>query len=295
MVINLLVLFGLASAPPQVSHPKVPQFDFSVKEYGAGPPLIFIPGLACGGGVWDPTVEALKGRYHCYVLTLPGFGGVKPIDNRPLLRSLRNEVISYIEFHHLEKPIIIGHSLGGFLAWWIAEKDSKNLGGIVAVDGVPYLPAISLPTMTVKMMMPYKQQIYNSLAKPNNQKFVSSEEESLGAMITHKRDISFVEACSGPPDQTTTAECMTEMMMTDLRPRVSRIQCPAFLMMSGKEYKGNSSAMEASYLEQVKGVKKLTFKDFQDSLHFIMLDQPKEFMAALTGFLSNVEVSSKGK
>src|SRR5271165_2213258 len=48
---------------------------FSVKVTGAGRPMILIPGLSCGGDVWDGTVAHFKDRYECHVLTLAGFAG----------------------------------------------------------------------------------------------------------------------------------------------------------------------------------------------------------------------------
>lgn len=268
-------------------------YSFSVKEEGTGPALIFIPGLACGGGVWQPTVDQLKDHYHCYVLTLPGFGGVTPTKDRPILEAVKNQILSFIKTNHIQKPVIIGHSLGGFLAWWLAESEPSNLSGIVAVDGVPFLPDLSMPALTAKMMEPYKTQVYNQLANVDGKKFADTEKASLKQMISNESDIAFVEKASGPPDQVTTAECMAEMMTTDLRPKVSRITCPALLMMSGKQYKENTSAVEANYLAQVKGVKSLSFKDFSDSLHFIMFDQPKEFMIELKGFLDKAESGNK--
>ena len=52
-------------------------YSFAVKTYGTGTQaLVFIPGFACSGEVWQETVNALQDRYTCYVLTMPGFAGV---------------------------------------------------------------------------------------------------------------------------------------------------------------------------------------------------------------------------
>ena len=46
-------------------------YSFAVKTYGTGKQtLVFIPGFACSGEVWQETVNALQDRYTCYVLTM---------------------------------------------------------------------------------------------------------------------------------------------------------------------------------------------------------------------------------
>ena len=67
-----LTLSGHAEevAPGQEKKPL-----FAVTVTGSGRPMILIPGLSCGGNVWDGTVTHFKDRYECHVVTLAGFAG----------------------------------------------------------------------------------------------------------------------------------------------------------------------------------------------------------------------------
>ena len=49
--------------------------DFQVTVTGQGRPVIFIPGLATPGSIWQPAVDQLKATCECHVLTFAGFGG----------------------------------------------------------------------------------------------------------------------------------------------------------------------------------------------------------------------------
>jgi len=58
-------------------------------------------------------------RYQIHVLSLAGFAGVPRVAG-PLIENAREGLAAYIRTNHLEKPVIVGHSLGGFLAWiWL--------------------------------------------------------------------------------------------------------------------------------------------------------------------------------
>src|ERR1044072_5359341 len=89
---------------------------FEVKVTGKGQPVLFIPGATCGGDEWDETVAHLKGKYQCHVFTLAGYAGTKPMESGPYLETYKNEIERYIADNKLNNVIVVGHSIGGFLA-----------------------------------------------------------------------------------------------------------------------------------------------------------------------------------
>ena len=86
---------------------------------GSGPDVLLIPGLASSGATWDDTVKQLTPHYRCHVFTLAGFAGV-PAQPGPLLDDVDAALANYIEQKHLKSPIVVGHSLGGFIALKLA-------------------------------------------------------------------------------------------------------------------------------------------------------------------------------
>src|SRR5690606_11867113 len=97
------------------------KYFFEVQKKGQGKQaMIFIPGFACSREVWNETITKFEKEYTCYSLTMAGFAGVKPQVNS----SFKNWVISIADFikdNKIEKPIIVGHSMGGSLALAIAS------------------------------------------------------------------------------------------------------------------------------------------------------------------------------
>ncbi len=146
------VTSSLATAPTAARLPAAfaPR-SFTVKVSGHGAPMILIPGLACSGAVWDDFVRHYADRYEMHVLTLAGFGGA-PAVPEATLAMVRDELARYIQSAGMKKPIIVGHSLGGALAFALAERAPESVGAVVAVDGVPFLPALLNPAATAEGM-----------------------------------------------------------------------------------------------------------------------------------------------
>jgi N-formylmaleamate deformylase len=90
------------------------QDAFQVKVSGHGQQMILIPGLSSSGETYNSTVEHYKDRFECHVLTLAGFVGVPRVP-APFLDTVRDGVAAYIRDKKLNKPVIVGHSLGGFI------------------------------------------------------------------------------------------------------------------------------------------------------------------------------------
>jgi pimeloyl-ACP methyl ester carboxylesterase len=108
--------------------------------------MILIPGLASSGQTWDTTVARYRTRFACHVLTVAGFAGVPPIDG-PLLPAVRRDLAEYIRTQKLDRPIIVGHSLGGTLALSMAIEYPDLVGPLVIIDILPFLAG---PNMQVK-------------------------------------------------------------------------------------------------------------------------------------------------
>lgn len=129
--------------------------SFKVAVSGKGTPLLLIPGLACSGDVWETTVDSLKDRYECHVLTLPGFAGQPAIDHENrYLEKVKGEILSYLDNQDLQQIGLIGHSLGGFLALQLAAEHSGRFNALVIVDGLPFLPAMQVPGITAEGAKP---------------------------------------------------------------------------------------------------------------------------------------------
>ena len=138
---RLFLLTGAALAlagAPAFAAPRFEPTRFSVEIRGTGPDVILIPGLTSGRGVWASTVAAIPGyRYH--LIQVSGFAGEPARGNRngPVVAPLAAEIVRYIVDRRLDRPAIIGHSMGGTLAMIVGSRAPAVAGRIMVVDMLP--------------------------------------------------------------------------------------------------------------------------------------------------------------
>jgi pimeloyl-ACP methyl ester carboxylesterase len=281
----LVLLAACSSAAPKAETttppPKPAAFTptaFSVKVSGQGRPVIFIPGLASPGSVWDGTVAHLGGKVQAHVLTLAGFAGQPPIA-QPFLQQVHDQIVQYIDANHLDHPIIVGHSLGGMMSLWLAETDPA-IGGVVDVDGVPFIAAMMDPSATedsaMKMAAGVRQQM---IAAPHDA-FVANMRQFLGSMVTAPQNLEMLAAAADKCDQATVANAFAELMAKDLRADLPKITAHVLIIAAG-EARESRDKLEASWHEQVDAIPHHDLQFVDGAKHFVMLDQPDKFYALI--------------
>lgn len=279
-----------APAPAPAAAADAPAFV--VKKVGNGRPMILIPGLLSGGDVWTTTVDRYKDRYECHVLTLAGFAGQPPIA-APFLDTVRQSLIRYIKEQRLSRPIIVGHSLGGFVAFWVAATAPNEVGGVIAVDGVPYLAALMNPAATPEATRPQAEQMRQLYATFTAEQLRGQSKMSLGSMIKSPADVEKALAWAETSSPKTAGEAMYEMMVTDLREPVSAITAPV-LLLGAAEFATDDAMrtrVQAAYEAQVAKVPVKTVTLVTDARHFIMFDSPAALWSAMDTFLTSAAVT----
>lgn len=260
--------------------------SFDVKVTGKGRPILLIPGLTCPGSVWDETVAHLKGRYECHVLTLPGFAG-RPAIGDPFLPRVRDEIIQYVADKKLVRPAVIGHSLGGFMAFYVSAKAPKQFGPVVAVDGVPWLMSLGNPKATVDQVRPQVETAVATMKKTPQDVYRT---QTLAALKNQMHDPKRAEAVAkeaGESDPVAVGQAVLEMATTDLREEVAKIESPVLLIAAGAWAKTDEQKEQVKkiYNDQIARVKNGRVEVAYKTDHFVMFDDFPFFSKTVDAFL----------
>jgi pimeloyl-ACP methyl ester carboxylesterase len=280
----LALLAACSSATPKTETappPKPAAFRptaFSVQVSGQGRPVIFIPGLASPGSVWDGTLAHLGGKVQAHVLTLAGFAGQAPIA-APFLQQVHDQIIQYIDANHLDHPIIVGHSLGGMMSIWLAETDPA-IGGIVDVDGMPFLAAAINPAATEDSAMQLGAGMRQQLLASPHDTFVSFMHQFLSATVNDPQNLQMLDAAAEKSDQTTVANAFAELLGKDLRGDLGKITVPVLIVAAGVDSHGEpKEKLEAEWHAQIDAIPHHDLEVVDGAKHFVMLDKPDVFYA----------------
>jgi len=101
-----------------------------VHEGGSGPPLLFLPG-ACGLFRDDPFVAALAARHRVAAPLYPAFADSQGAEN---LRTMQDVVLwafDLLDALGIERPVVVGHSLGGMIAAEMAALCPREVERLV--------------------------------------------------------------------------------------------------------------------------------------------------------------------
>src|SRR5436190_1306623 len=98
-----------------------------VLEAGDGEPLLFLHG-AGGIAAWEGVLPLLSERFHVQAPLLPGFGRSDGLDYLEDQFDLFLHGFDVIEALGLERPYVVGESMGGWLAAEMAALRPKEIG-----------------------------------------------------------------------------------------------------------------------------------------------------------------------
>jgi N-formylmaleamate deformylase len=267
--------------------------SFSVEVIGKGKrSMILIPGLTCPGEVWNETVAHYQTTYKCHVITLPGFAGKAPIQTDQFLMTMRDEIVQYIKENKLKKPIIVGHSLGGFLALWISSTYPDLVGANLIVDSLPFLGATQNPSATVESARPSAENMRKMMASATPEQVKQSQKYFLNGMINNAEKKELVSKWGIESHAPTVAQAMYEMQTTDLREDIKKIKTPTLVLgawIAYKEYGMTKEMIQKTFDTQYANLSSKTILLSETGKHFLMYDDKEWFMNSCDEFLKTTK------
>ena len=277
----ILVIALLFSALCLNVFAQTKQYPFEVTKTGKGKKaIVFIPGFASSGEVWKETKVNFEKDYTCYTLTMAGFAGVKPQGNATF-KNWENEIANYIKDNKIEKPIVIGHSMGGGLALAIAADYPDLISKIIVVDALPCLSALMDPSFKAKENNDCSPMVTQMTAM-NDTQFYDMQKKMAPRLLADASKLEMLVDWSVKSDRKTFAEMYCDFSNTDLRDKIATIKCPSLILL--ESYFIN---LKPAIEEQYKNLKTAKFQYANKGLHFIMYDDTEWYLEQLSNFVKS--------
>lgn len=97
---------------------------------GHGFPVVFIHGFCESGTIWKPLSETLSDEFKIICPDLPGFGKSISHPSEFTLTDIGNGLVSWLQGLKISECIVIGHSLGGYVALEMLRNHPGFVKGI---------------------------------------------------------------------------------------------------------------------------------------------------------------------
>ncbi|MCK7595521.1 alpha/beta fold hydrolase [Pseudomarimonas salicorniae] len=251
-----------------------------VEVRGEGRPVLFIPGLNSAAETWAPTCEALRADgVQCHLIQLPGFAGLPAIEgqaDRPFLPEMRSRVLDYIDHAGLDRPVVIGHSLGGALALMLAIEAPEKVGKLVVVDSLPFFPAATNPAATVEAVKPMADGMRAGMqAQPDEAFFQQAKGAAAMGMTRDTGKVATIQQWGQDSDRHATTQAMYELFTTDLRPQLSQVEADTKVLGAWAAYQPMGSTEESTrgiFAAQYASLEGVEIAMAPKAYHFIMFD-----------------------
>ena len=278
-----LLLANLTSAAQAAANH--PAFKVDVRGQ-AGQPVILIPGLASGGEVWSGTVNHYCGKRQCHVLTLAGFAGNPAIEG-PLLAKAEQQLSDYITSNKLERPIVIGHSMGGLLGMKLAVDHPDQVGRLVIVDSLPAFGALQAPSMTSTQLKELAAGMRKQFAAQSQSDFLAGMKGNMATMVTKPSDNEALLAMSTRSDRGAVIDAMADLVAEDLRDDIARIKAPTLVLGTWIAYRQYTTRdkVEATFKTQYAKLPGVRIELSDSARHFVMYDDPDWMYDRIDNFL----------
>ena len=293
LVLCWLALLALALGGAQSAMAQEAAFvptRFSVEVRGEGPDVIFIPGLATSREVWRDAAERLGPGRRVHLVQVRGFGEpAGPNAQGPVLAPLVEELARYIAENDIERPAIVGHSLGGLAALMLGAERPEMPGKLLIVDALPWFGVTMAPpgsNASVESLEPQARQLRDAMRASFG---TPQAGQQTGAAITRyvldQGKLPLLREWTAGADPRVVGQLVYEDLTTDMRERIAAITAPVTVIYPWNERYPTREEAEPFYRANYAALPGVELVGIGPAAHFAMTDRPDEFQATLERFL----------
>lgn len=99
---------------------------------GVGRPVVLLHGIGSGAGSWVRLLPFLADRFQCIAWNAPGYGGSTPLAaEHPTAADYAGALGRFLEAVGIERPVLVGHSLGALMAAAYTAENPDKVAGLV--------------------------------------------------------------------------------------------------------------------------------------------------------------------
>jgi pimeloyl-ACP methyl ester carboxylesterase len=240
-------------------------------DVGAGdPPLLFVHGWCCDHTYWRDQIPEFAKAHRVIAVDLRGTGDSDAPDEDSSVSQFADDVAWLANEVNLQKPIIVGHSMGGLIALDIARKH-PDLPRALVFNDAPMTPfSDQFDALRAALMAGLQSPAYKNVAA----NFVNSAMFTPDSLDELKNEI--VAGMANAPQR---------LMHTALASIFGHAKTPGPLPVPSLFVRAATATSTEDELKQrYPGLEVTTV----NCGHFIQMEMPAEFNAIVRAFIERV-------
>jgi len=270
LMISLIAVVFASCAHAPVSGPvSTPNGSIYVNDGGRGGlPVLFIHGNGADSSQWEAQLAHLRTTRRAVAIDLPGMGRSAPAANGDYSPKANADAVdAAVSAIGLTRFVVVGHSYGGAVAATYAAAHPEKVAAVIYADSAASVPAMS-PQMQkfVDALRADRMKVthiwFAPMLKPSSQ----AVQDRVYATV----EKSTVDAFAG---------ALEKLAGYDAKAVVSAYPGPKFVIYAADIESPASFRPQFPDLPAIK---------IAGAGHWLMLDKPEEFNAALDKFLAEV-------
>ena len=243
--------------------------------YGRGSPVILLHGYQGSWGLWHRTMTNLGSSYRTYALDFWGFGESGDKRASYAIKDFVSLVNQFMEQMGIARAPLVGHSMGGTVSLMAAIQYPERVQKVAVIAS----PITGSSLFIFPKLFGYGW--FGRLAYQNL--WIYKRLYHLLAPL-YSSDPGWPEIMDRDVSRTTLEAffiSIGSLRKTDLRPVLKHIEVPVLGMYGDKDI----VVHPLQWIPLQKGLPEAVIERFPDAGHFIMLDNPDEFIIRLRNFL----------
>ena len=267
---------GAARAAPAPAEQRLSRI--TVRSVGEGSPVVLIPGLASSPAVYDDLAARIGTGHRLIFVQVNGFAGsaAGPVDN--VIPGAVDELATWLATNKIDKPAVVGHSMGGLMGLMLASKHPAAVGRLMVVDALPFYGMLFGPTATPDAIRPVVEQMRAGMVSGTVPVQVPPHMSNTDA--GKAKILAWLKAS----DPRIVGEALVEDATTDVRPQLPAIKQPITVLYAVPSAE-RAAITKALYTDAYKAAPAAKLVGVDGAEHFIMLDQPARFATEVEAFL----------
>lgn len=256
---------------------------------GRGRDVVFVHGLAASPECWEEAGSYL-GEARSHFLHMRGFSGLAPSGFRKagdFLKPVADALAGYIRSLKAGPVAVVGHSMGGVVSLILARDHPDVVGRLMVVDVPAFFSVLINPFATAKSIAGLAEASRRSHAEKPAKALEEDLRRATEKLVADPRHVERIVKWGMMSDRAATADVMAEVMVTDLRADVAKIQAPVEVVYAwDRSGPATRVAIDQIYATSYAGLVNGRRLRIDQARHYVMFDQPEVFYHAVRDWLA---------